>query len=160
MPGVFAAELSKLVRRQCFTTRNITHAEPEQSSQATTTSNTADTSTIIETNAIKSTSLGAKALATTQGGQKSSSSVLEGPDSRPTGDQFSRMTPRRFIFLAITCASNRLRLSQLASQTLGTVDFAAQLRTEYRRLRGFWKSWFSIDKFSHCEFVKVSSFSP
>lgn len=146
----------KIFRRQCFIPRTVTHTEPEQSSQTTVISDTADT---VEMNALMPASLGTKALAGTKDAQKASETFEEGSDNRLTGDQSSQMTPRRFLILVITGASNRLRPSQLASQTLGTVEFAAQLRSEYRRLRGFWKSWFSTDKFLHCDFVKVRSFS-
>lgn len=38
------------------------------------------------------------------------------------------------------------------------MDFSNNLRRGYRQLRGFWRYWFSIYKFSHCDFFEFEKF--
>ncbi|KAI9155619.1 Ankyrin-3 [Paramyrothecium foliicola] len=65
---------------------------------------------------------------------------------------------RKFIFLMVN--RDRLRLHQVNSTNQGTERFAKELREGYRKLRGFWRFWFSVYAYSHCDFVKFEKFCP
>lgn len=46
-------------------------------------------------------------------------------------------------------------LAQLDVSGTNTVQFFAMLRKEYLRLRGFFARYFSVWRFSHCDFYRV-----
>ena len=100
--------------------------------------------------------LGTLALKSDTGGKKQVDvPLVNTSDDDSTGGKHSTSGRKRFLFLMTTRGSYNLRLSQIPSQNLATTSFATQLRSEYKRLRGFWRYWFSFDKFSHCDFVKA-----
>ena len=55
--------------------------------------------------------------------------------------------------------TNQIRHAQVqTAKCKSDEDFSEHLRQEYRRLRGFWRFWFSPLQFDHCEFVKFTRF--
>lgn len=48
---------------------------------------------------------------------------------------------------------------QIVSTSQCTSAFSDNLRKRYRELRGFWCYWFSIYKFSHCDFFEFEKFN-
>ncbi|EXF80638.1 hypothetical protein CFIO01_06344 [Colletotrichum fioriniae PJ7] len=64
--------------------------------------------------------------------------------------------PETFIFLMV--ASSSLDLNQIDSTEKCTRTFAVDLQDGYRQLRGFWRYWFSVYVFSHCDFFRFEKF--
>ncbi|KAK1850733.1 hypothetical protein CCHR01_06634 [Colletotrichum chrysophilum] len=62
----------------------------------------------------------------------------------------------RYIFLV--GSSGSLQFRQFSSSKQCTQTFAADLRANYRKLRGFWRYWFSIYIFWHCDFFEFEKF--
>lgn len=64
--------------------------------------------------------------------------------------------PETFVFLI--GISGNLRLHQVRLIDQNTTAFAGGMRDGYRRVRGFWRYWFSIYIFSHCDFFEFEKF--
>ncbi|TRX89915.1 hypothetical protein FHL15_009187 [Xylaria flabelliformis] len=62
----------------------------------------------------------------------------------------------RFIFLVTQFG--RYTLDELPSLHLDTADFGSELRSTYLRRKGFWSSWLSPYKFSHCDFAEFEKY--
>lgn len=60
----------------------------------------------------------------------------------------------RFIFL-ITAQHDKLGVHAIKSNGISDEEFALQLRSCYFKSKGWFRAYFSIYTFSHCEFVKV-----
>jgi hypothetical protein len=60
----------------------------------------------------------------------------------------------RFIFL-ITAQHNKLQVDAIKSNGISDREFALQLRSWYFKSKGWFRAYFSIYTFSHCEFVEV-----
>ena len=52
-----------------------------------------------------------------------------------------------------------LEISQIKIQNHDDQQFFKQLKEKYCELRGFWRRWFGIWRYSHCEFRKVGLIS-
>ena len=57
--------------------------------------------------------------------------------------------------LLIVQSGDDFTLSQIALGTLSTAEFFDRLKSEYLRLRGFWRRLFSVWRYHHCDFYKV-----
>ncbi|KAK1719150.1 hypothetical protein BDP67DRAFT_172978 [Colletotrichum lupini] len=64
--------------------------------------------------------------------------------------------PETFVFMIGMSGSLRLHQIRLIDQN--TTAFAGGMRDGYRRVRGFWRYWFSIYIFSHCDFFEFEKF--
>jgi hypothetical protein len=68
------------------------------------------------------------------------------------------MSTDRHVFLCVQIGNNKLRLSQINIAVDPTDDlFFKNLKSEYQRLRGRLRRWFSVWIYDHCEFIKVRS---
>lgn len=63
---------------------------------------------------------------------------------------------QRFVFLSIKKGQN-LCLAQISVWNVGDQGFFAALRREYRKHKGWFRKWFSVWKFAHCDFTMVGS---
>jgi hypothetical protein len=79
---------------------------------------------------------------TTLASQSSTGAALSTHDSKS-----------RFIFLVSKLP--RLELDEIPSRWLSTKDFAHELLATYRARKGWWRYWFSVYDFSHCDFAAV-----
>ena len=61
-----------------------------------------------------------------------------------------------FVLFGVKGTRRTLELAQInARKYLNDNAFFGDMRKQYRELRGFLRYWFSIWRFSHCDFVKV-----
>jgi hypothetical protein len=101
-------------------------------------------------------------------GQTEPSSTI--PDSQSTSD-VSPKSPQRvsaasnsnmkdgekgYVLFGVTTGED-FQLAQIEVQYYKDDQFFDQLREKYNEFRGFLRKWFGIWKYSHSEFVKVSS---
>ncbi|KAM7187478.1 hypothetical protein V8F33_011218 [Rhypophila sp. PSN 637] len=82
------------------------------------------------------------------------------PIAAPTYSTNSQQQPSipqaRFLFMV--GQYGRYRLDELPSLHLNTEQFAHHLRSTYLNRKGFWKRWFSMFGFSHCDFGKFQRY--
>ena len=61
-----------------------------------------------------------------------------------------------FVLFGVKGTRRTLELAQInARKCMNDDAFFGDMRKRYRELRGFLRYWFSIWRFSHCDFVKV-----
>lgn len=65
------------------------------------------------------------------------------------------ITRQRVLFLVKQ--SGDYKLAQICVSNINSYTFLSTMRTEYFRLRGVLRGWFSIWRYSHCDFYKVSA---
>jgi hypothetical protein len=65
------------------------------------------------------------------------------------------ITRQRVLFLAKR--GGDYRLAQICVSNMNSHTFFSSMRKEYYRLRGFLRTWFSVWRYSHCDFYKVSA---
>jgi hypothetical protein len=63
-------------------------------------------------------------------------------------------TPRRVLLIVKSGTDHHL--TQMLVHEITSLGFFKKLRSEYFRLRGFWRSRLSVWRYSHCDFYKVS----
>jgi hypothetical protein len=73
----------------------------------------------------------------------------------PSVTNVNTIDTAKYIFLGVT-AGDGLHLAQIEVHNHDDDQFFHVLRGNYHRLRGLFREWFGIWKFSHCDFVKVS----
>lgn len=67
----------------------------------------------------------------------------------------SAVTDSRVLFLVKR--GTDYKLAQICVKGLHCREFFMQLRQEYFHLRGFFRGWLSVWRYSHCDFYRVSS---
>jgi hypothetical protein len=60
----------------------------------------------------------------------------------------------KFVLFGVT-AGEDLHLAQIAVQDCRDDQFFEELKTKYNEIRGLFRRWFGIWRYSHCDFVKV-----
>jgi hypothetical protein len=63
-------------------------------------------------------------------------------------------------FVMFLTGSQKLHLSEIESQMLCNEELFQRMREEYRRAKGWFRSWFGLMKFAHCDFYKVCKLNP
>lgn len=94
--------------------------------------------------------------------------IVEQPDGspsnpslrpRPSGLKVNiadlSITRQRVLFLAKQ--GGDYRLAQICVSNMTCHTFFSTMKKEYFRLRGVLRSWFSVWRYSHCDFYKVST---
>lgn len=84
-----------------------------------------------------------------------SNSSLHCPPSGLTKADIST-TQHRVLFLAKQ--GGDYRLAQISVSNMACHTFFSTMKIEYFRLRGILRGWFSVWRYSHCDFYKVSVF--
>ncbi|KAF5234784.1 hypothetical protein FANTH_11973 [Fusarium anthophilum] len=56
--------------------------------------------------------------------------------------------------------SGGLKLSAIESESLCNEQLFRQMRSEFRRIKGWFKTWFGLMKFSHCDFYQFEQWHP
>lgn len=59
----------------------------------------------------------------------------------------------RYIMFSVD--SGGLKLSAIESKSLCNEQLFRQMRSEFRRIKGWFKTWFGLMTFSHCDFYQV-----
>jgi hypothetical protein len=116
-------------------------------------------------NAPMSAGAAASSIPESNGGNGGSSAAINSdtPEIRTQNSISSNMTTlgqtsietALYVFLAVQ-TGDESRLAQIKAQNLHDDAFFETLRDEYKILRGFARRIFSIWKYSHCEFSRVS----
>ncbi|KAK4215427.1 hypothetical protein QBC37DRAFT_312464 [Rhypophila decipiens] len=78
------------------------------------------------------------------------------PTYSPQSQQQPAIPQARFLF--VVGRFGRYRLDELPSLHLDTDQFSHLLRSTYLNRKGFWKRWFSVFGFSHCDFGKFQRY--
>jgi hypothetical protein len=60
----------------------------------------------------------------------------------------------RFIFFGVA-TGEEYHLSQIETLKLSDDKFFSKLSEEYKRMKGWMRRWFSVWKYSHCDFSMV-----
>ncbi|KAI1413430.1 hypothetical protein F5Y13DRAFT_161266 [Hypoxylon sp. FL1857] len=71
--------------------------------------------------------------------------TIEGPDLK-------------YVFIIIKTSNSKL--VQVEVNDMKAVEFFRSLKAQYLRTRGFFRSWFSIYVYNHCDFVKIQKWNP
>lgn len=156
MPEYFAAEIERrLEQRELSSTTQTSPgssaATPQSSSQnassmrgAPSMSSRSDSSSI---------SGDSEAQSTSGSSFSSSPSVTGAGRSKKTAQATARQTIT-YVLLGTT-VGEEVDLAQIEIQGHTDEQFFRELRTEYFKLRGSFRQFFSIWRYSHCDFVKV-----
>lgn len=146
MPDSFADGLNRLLR---------------QFANAATTANTSTAHLASQTPQQQEQSPGAPPRAYLPVGNSASQQYgFNGPQSAqfqliPAIPAVPQSTPLRVLLLVQT--GTDYSLAQIPVQDTTSLGFFKKLRSEYLRLRGIWRQHFSVWRYSHCDFYKVTS---
>lgn len=66
--------------------------------------------------------------------------------------------PQDERYVLFMVPTDRLQLSEIEAQGLCNEELFKRMREEYYRTKGWFRRWFGLMRFSHCEFYKVGSF--
>jgi hypothetical protein len=68
----------------------------------------------------------------------------------------AQSTTDLFVLFGVTTGED-LQIAQIKVQSDDDLEFFKELKKRYYELRGFWRNWFGIWRYSHCDFTKVGS---
>lgn len=76
--------------------------------------------------------------------------------SQVTSLTLSTPLSARLRVLLVVKQGTDYRLAQIPVSDITSLEFFKRLRSEYFRMRGIWRRCFSVWRYSHCDFYKVS----
>ncbi|OTA55095.1 hypothetical protein K449DRAFT_453147 [Hypoxylon sp. EC38] len=64
----------------------------------------------------------------------------------------------KYVFIIIKASGSKL--VQLEVANMKAVEFFRNLTAQYKQTRGFFRTWFSIYVYNHCDFVRIQKWNP